>query len=100
MMGRTAVAGLLGMHPVRSLLRLAGGGEDRTMRQLPAPSSMAAPISPAMRCRRWCERLRRHRCAGALRAVVVVRATGPSPEWAETRRQAGLGRAGLFRPAR
>jgi hypothetical protein len=24
---------------------------------------------------------------------------GPQPEWAETRRQAGLGRAGLFRPA-
>jgi hypothetical protein len=31
---------------------------------------------------------------------IVVRAMGPSPEWAETRRQAGLGRAGLFRPAR
>jgi hypothetical protein len=25
---------------------------------------------------------------------------GPQPEWAETRRQAGLGRAGHFRPAR
>ena len=25
---------------------------------------------------------------------------GPQPEWAETRRQAGLGRAGRFRPAR
>jgi hypothetical protein len=25
---------------------------------------------------------------------------GPKPEWAETRRQAGLGRAGLSRPAR
>jgi hypothetical protein len=31
---------------------------------------------------------------------IVVRAMGPSPEWAETRREAGLGRAGLLRPAR
>jgi len=31
---------------------------------------------------------------------IVVRAMGPSPEWAETRRQAGLGRTGHFRPAR
>jgi hypothetical protein len=38
----------LGVRPVGGLLRLADGGEDRTMRQLPAPFSMAAPISPAM----------------------------------------------------
>jgi hypothetical protein len=31
---------------------------------------------------------------------IVVQRQGPQPEWAETRREAGLGRAGLFRPAR
>ena len=46
------------------------------------------------------ERHCRHRCQGAVRAVIVGRARDRSPEWAETRRQAGLGRAGHFRPAR
>jgi hypothetical protein len=38
----------LGVRPVGRLPRLADRGEDRTMRQLPAPSSIAARISLAM----------------------------------------------------
>jgi hypothetical protein len=90
----------LGVRPVGGLLRLAAGGEDRTMRRLPAPFSMAAPISLAMPLQTSAPATSPPQARGRIARDRRGPRQGPQPEWAETRRQAGLGRAGLFRPAR